>query len=377
MDQIRKLIARRLRAQVAGAHPEPDLLCRLAEDGLPHTERSQLLDHLAACTECREILYLAMPDSAETQKVLYLAPRRQPRFVTGWGTLVASLGVIAVMILGAHERQVLPSRPLESKSPKAAPVAQITEKKAAAELEMRPAGKAGESAAMAATKRPELKHMTAKPQTAMQFDKLSGQVRLQSEPDTQPNPHKFEAPLAPSQAKAPVAASAEDRLYSSSSSLAVDIRDEPSPPAQAYNPQPSNKMLAQDKGATGELNLVSTAGAKARASEFQWTLSPEGALERSPDAGKTWQNVSVPGGAGFRALAAIGTHVWAGGSQGMLFHSVDSGRTWAELRARAAGRTLDEDITGIDFSDVRNGVITTASGAVWKTSDGGESWRTP
>src|SRR5207249_10548910 len=46
----------------------------------------------------------------------------------------------------------------------------------------------------------------------------------------------------------------------------------------------------------------------------QWTLSAEGAVQRSLDVGKSWQKISVANGTTFRALCAVGTHVWAGGN---------------------------------------------------------------
>ncbi|HLW52521.1 MAG TPA: carboxypeptidase regulatory-like domain-containing protein [Candidatus Angelobacter sp.] len=107
----------------------------------------------------------------------------------------------------------------------------------------------------------------------------------------------------------------------------------------------------------------------------QWTLSPNGIVRRSLDAGKSWQNVPVAGTAGFRALSSAGTHVWVGGSAGALYHSADSGQTWTRVAPVAAGCKLESDITHVDFADPMNGTVTTASGEVWNTSDGGQSWQ--
>jgi len=116
----------------------------------------------------------------------------------------------------------------------------------------------------------------------------------------------------------------------------------------------------------------------------QWTLSPSGSVERSIDAGKTWQDVflsasvasgPVDSGTVFRALSAVGTDVWAGGSGGMLFHSNDSGRDWVRLEVGADGQKLTGDITRVDFSDALSGTVSTAKGETWSTVDGGQSWR--
>jgi hypothetical protein len=107
----------------------------------------------------------------------------------------------------------------------------------------------------------------------------------------------------------------------------------------------------------------------------QWTLSAEGAVQRSLDLGKSWQKVTGLGGTTFRALCAVGTHVWAGGNAGMLYHSVDSGQSWTRVEPVMADRKLTADVTHIEFSDPANGSVSTVNGEVWSTSDGGQNWR--
>src|SRR5882724_9048405 len=63
MNQIAKLVSGRLKTQAAGPHPDPDLLAAFAENALPDTDRARLLHHLGTCPDCREILYLTVPDS--------------------------------------------------------------------------------------------------------------------------------------------------------------------------------------------------------------------------------------------------------------------------------------------------------------------------
>jgi photosystem II stability/assembly factor-like uncharacterized protein len=141
----------------------------------------------------------------------------------------------------------------------------------------------------------------------------------------------------------------------------------------------------------------------------QWSISSEGALQRSLDAGHTWVNVNpeqeslqstatasteiaralkksaqkkndetkndARSNPVFRAVAAFGNEVWAGGSAAMLYHSSDSGVHWARIVPFASGAMLTGDISSIDFSDPQNGAITTSTGEVWITADGGRAWR--
>lgn len=142
----------------------------------------------------------------------------------------------------------------------------------------------------------------------------------------------------------------------------------------------------------------------------RWTISSTGALQRSFDAGKTWEDVNVREDVNvsqaflasrsqvesarnknedkknqkqkaqpnptliFRAVAAIGREVWAGGSGAMLFHSVDSGTHFTRVLPSAVGAVLTGDVTSIQFSDASNGTVTTSNAEVWITADDGQTW---
>lgn len=141
----------------------------------------------------------------------------------------------------------------------------------------------------------------------------------------------------------------------------------------------------------------------------RWAINSAGGLQRSFDQGQTWQDVDVSAGAlpsagakslvaakaapakeysankkalkaptsgpGFRAVAATGTDVWAGGSYGVLYHSVDSGNHWKQVVPSSAGVTLTGDIVGLVFSDAQHGTVTTSTGEFWSTSDQGQTWQ--
>ncbi len=108
---------------------------------------------------------------------------------------------------------------------------------------------------------------------------------------------------------------------------------------------------------------------------LQWTLSPDGSVQRSGDSGKTWQGISVAPGATFLALSAGGPNVWVGGKAGALYHSADSGQTWTKIQPASSSAKLDQDIVRVDFPDASTGTVSAADGAVWTTSDGGKSWQ--
>jgi Photosynthesis system II assembly factor YCF48 len=144
------------------------------------------------------------------------------------------------------------------------------------------------------------------------------------------------------------------------------------------------------------------------ASTAQWTISSTGGLQRSLDRGATWQDVNVnlsyaAGGASlafakeqspgekkqaalkdqkqpssqpvFRAVAANGPDVWAGGANGVLYHSADAGVQWRRIRPLSSGITLTGDIVAVDFPDPQHGRVATSTSEIWITGDAGQSWQ--
>jgi hypothetical protein len=152
----------------------------------------------------------------------------------------------------------------------------------------------------------------------------------------------------------------------------------------------------------------------------RWTLSANGGLQRSLDQGKTWQTVDVTANPSsfsftgetsleivartstkaraaketanekdadkarkqvgappptFRAVAAAGSDVWAGGSPSALYHSLDAGNHWSHIVPASSGATLTGDVVSLDFPDPQHGKISTSTSEVWTTSDGGQTWR--
>jgi photosystem II stability/assembly factor-like uncharacterized protein len=108
----------------------------------------------------------------------------------------------------------------------------------------------------------------------------------------------------------------------------------------------------------------------------RWTLSSDGTLQRSLDAGRTWATIPVAGNSVFRALAAVGADIWVGGSAGSLYRSLDAGEHWLQVKPASSGKVLTADIIGVEFTDANHGKLTTADEQIWTTADAGQTWQT-
>jgi photosystem II stability/assembly factor-like uncharacterized protein len=100
------------------------------------------------------------------------------------------------------------------------------------------------------------------------------------------------------------------------------------------------------------------------------TLPAALGLIRSEDAGKTWTSVSELGKADFHAIETSGnTIVAALFGQAQVFVSEDGGRSWT-----TKGAPLPIVAIEVDPSDARRWIASTQSG-IFRTTDGGETWR--
>ena len=77
----------------------------------------------------------------------------------------------------------------------------------------------------------------------------------------------------------------------------------------------------------------------------------------------------------FRALAANGSDIWAGGAAGALYHSSDAGQHWVQVNPTADGNSLTGDIVTVEFSDAAHGKLTTSTRETWTTADAGDTWQ--
>ena len=365
MSELSKFTAQRLRASnPPGEHPSADLLAAFAEQALAAGEREQLLAHLAACDNCRAVVWCAMPESEAAQQVLVSAPSRAWSWSPAWRWAGVAAGVVvlagvAVLFRGgpgpAGERVAsAPKAPITNQK-RDTPAA--FDKEAAptpsqeARLDLRTA-----PAKVAAGGRLQAKDMKQKAEPVSREAESGNEIAAErplaksadevSSSTGAPAP----APAGPSANAAPAA------------SATLAAKTAPASAAQA------GVMIASNMSARAE-------GKKKLAPPTRWMLSKDGDLLRSTDAGKNWQAVPFAGNATFRAIAVIGANVWVGGQGGALFYSPDDGSQWQGLTPSANGSALTEDITGLTFSDAQHGNLTTAGGQTWTTSDGGRSWQ--
>jgi hypothetical protein len=108
MQNVPKIVRERLKiATPAVNHPGADALTAFAEHSLPGIERDLVLEHLARCADCREVVALALPATEPVQTVV--SPSSHPS--SGWLTWPAlrwafvTAGIIAIASFGILQYQ--------------------------------------------------------------------------------------------------------------------------------------------------------------------------------------------------------------------------------------------------------------------------------
>jgi hypothetical protein len=380
MQDLPKIVRSRLQeAAAAEAHPDADLLTAFAERTLAESERVLMVEHLAGCGDCREVLAFALPTAEAIEADTSTRPVR-----SGWLSLpVLRWGIVAAGIIAVTSLSIVQYRHRQSKSETVVSNLIARNDTSSAPHALRSSPQVSEPQVVlpqAEIRQPRLRNkvlpngaeMTAEIPERIPAQRLDRQVAIP--PSSQVVEVQAEAAAVTAQKQVP-------------EQFALSQKE---PPFQ-------NRSLTD----SGVVKAKDPAFSQAASNGARWTISSAGDLQRSFDEGKTWEEVNVNAeptgdsvqvgpvvrdeqkklpnktaqpGLVLRAVAAIGSEVWAGGSGATLYHSGDSGAHWTRVLPSSAAVAVTGDITGIEFSDPQHGRITTSAGEFWITGDGGQTW---
>jgi hypothetical protein len=356
-------------------HLEANLLAAFVERTLSERERTEVLNHLAQCAECRELVALTLPAGREAAE-LKRSPGRRAWWAwpaLRWGALAAALGAVAVLVvLRPHAR-----RRHEPASNVMRPAMVASARKAAPP-----------AAALPAPPRPRTTATKARaqsresPRELAKLEKHTGAPVVQQIALPAPSAEAKEQMTLMRTATPPVTVeAAPTKAESAEVTVGPDtglVGGAPAPSANLPASRLAKAMRAKSYpvGATGMAFRGAAASAVAQPAAL-WSISDNGKVQRSEDKGKTWAEMHVDETVTFRVIQVIGNEVWAGGTGGALYHSSDGGATWRRANLRSDGNSSTGTIVAIISlpRDLERITIVTASGELWTTEDGGQHWQ--
>jgi len=341
----------------SASHPSADMLTAFAEHTLSTGENGLIADHLARCTECREVLFLASNAdehyTAEAERAAKVAWTPRPTWKVAWTAFVAA-GIVIVggIFLGQYVGH-------EKSDQKVVQVVQMAPDRP-------PIGPKSETSNLTTTTAEAEKPAHAPKAKALEARRAPKQSSdteaVKSAPASAPESPAAEAVPKPNPANQPsgnVMAGSRDGFQ-----VAVPTRN------AFAEPQDAGK--AKDFAVNRLTTLQSLARPGSSATKT-WRVTPDGQLEHFSQT--EWARVLTDRPVKFRVVAESSNGVWAGGDHGELFHSEDSGEHWSEIALPVPPAVANDAIVAIHFIDQQQGIILTESGARYGTSDGGKNWR--
>jgi len=378
MAEMRDIVRSRLARKTSGisAHPDANLLAAFTESALAERERAGVVAHLAECADCRELVALAS-GAADAEPVVgariastgFRNWFREYRWIVS--SAMACCVVAAVLVhygepparvsfVSVSSKLAEPRIGDSLKTVPATPVPPAVAHKR--KVEAVPSDKTQPPVVMASKKSVALDLLTQPPpaqpppETALRVSRLEPPQADTNFPLSLVEPERAAAaPL--SQSPRPAAA----KQFGEQAALAGRA---PSfaPRLQAAGPT-SLRPVASDARILWSINASPDTVGKLR-----------GVVERSRDAGQSWEAVPLSERVSFRAVATLGSDVWAGGSAAVLFHSADGGSRWAEIKIADENGSVSSDIVKIEVRGPHRLTVTTASGEVWISVDDGKHW---
>jgi len=405
------------RAAPDRAHPDADLLTAFTEQALSATERDSVLEHLALCRDCREVIALALPvadivatpiaTEIEADRATPIAAKSKRNFLTvfawpslRWAALAAGVAVVASVLLmhpgklnqttlSSVNRQVATTAPpasAQQMAPSSVPASSIASSatdhsaisartnEARPKSEMRPSKKLNAGEAVTPL------HQAQRGTLLAENKKGSGQgIGRSAAPSA--GAVAFDAPtsrqatetveVSGATAAVEVPPSADDTLMARNETPAIERAkpplQEPAPPGKEMkvNEQQNTQAAVvpglarpQARAMVSSAKLASPVS-QPLAHRVTWVITG-GVLQRSLDSGQSWQD-ALRADHPLLCYASHGENIWAGGLVGTLFHSADGGVTWVQVQPSSKGQKLSSDVTHIEVradvrGDVRGGV---------------------
>ena len=415
MNELPKITLARLRAKAdaprpagpaAGppafggeAHPDANMIAAFAEKTLTDRERTQLLNHLNQCADCREVAAFIVPADAVVEEPARIKTgmRWNPWPMLRWGALAGVLGILAIVVV-SHPGMWKQNQQIAKVTPPPAPTGNVARARiAVAPLPSTPPpAKDAEADAQLKAQRSATENAQLKKESGPQPDQAkSDRVALLQAKQQTTMMASVRPPAELREENAPAVG------MSRRESLGNDARSAAAPPVRLSPAAPAGEPMAAS-GPAGKVTAESSSPATPHNVTQSVTVTAEvetlgltspsatatggapGAAPRQATAAKTAPRAAVQGNmqglaqsskfgiGGFskelKLKAGSPADLWNVSSEGKVQRSVDGAKTFQSI----------EVAHGVKFQSVAaNGSDVWAGGAggvLYHSIDAGATW---
>jgi hypothetical protein len=397
MHNVPKIVESRLQRSMPvnfESHPDADLLTAFAEQALVGGERDRIVEHLARCGDCREVVSIAVPPQLEPQPFADSTSNWFRWPVLRWTAVAAGVALIAALGImqyrGPHSQQLAsnvllekqamaaPAQGAQASAPPTLPATGMkpdagmkkerlaaSHSEALAESQPGPtdskvfrsrtnaAGAIGGPIAGAGIGSGAARERNGIPGSAWAGSLRTPARSAAAQQNPFLGPDQRPAPLPPASQMVEVQAegaqvttptAAQDRIQ--------DQRVENEPAAQSAASASPGEFVAKAKPASVQASASTLAPAPSLHAEpilmkslalARWTISPAGALQRSLDGGKTWLQVNP---AGPESIASNLMRSANPESPPVIFRSLSVSSNASEVWAGGSGAALYHTVDG-------------------------------
>ncbi|HUO15434.1 MAG TPA: YCF48-related protein [Verrucomicrobiae bacterium] len=377
MQPTPNIVRGRLKAAIpTQPHPDANLLSAFSEKSLSDHERAAVLNHLAACTDCRDILAFALPAMDSVQPAFQPSPTRWTWPLLRWGLVTAGIALIAAFAVMRFEQHSQPSARIAT----------------APHIEnFKVAVKNPPSLSNSANSADTLINSPFSPESSSAQKNLAQLLTPRAHAHSasvskKSRPGDTLTPQPPAQSEQAAEQPAENQLVASANDFSDRVgksKDATSADEAASSAPDFSQLVASASGIMP-----------------RWGINSTGSLQQSFDQGATWRDVDITASAvpvggplgapspvplaaphapqpvrpNFRVVAASGPDVWAGGTAGVLYHSSDNGDHWSRIDVSNSQAALTGDIVSLEVLHPTVKLITSTS-ELWTSSDNGQTWQ--
>ncbi|WP_348263319.1 zf-HC2 domain-containing protein [Telmatobacter sp. DSM 110680] len=354
----------------SGMHPDAESLTAFAEQLLPAPERDQILAHMATCSRCREVVFLAQRALEEDQSEVVPTSKKAPtarraRWFDAWRWTwipVAALATFMGLAVLQHFRHPAESTQMAvNKTPadalqKTVPSSIAPPAKTAATTNSATLNAEVVESAKPLTRRDEPVRQAGKEETKRLDEKkaveqkgyaaLAGAAPLPPGVSGGSMQEMLSARAKASPTGGPAAVNQFQQQSMAQQNLALQ-----NSMMKAQN-VPTDKVVAPRAAALGAASetvsvqadqvavLPTPAPASSRVSSVPLTGEYHGTLSSAAAKQKAIQKIILPSGLGVLATASEASRIVALDTAGALFLSEDGGKNWQSIPSQWTGRAL-------------------------------------